>query len=137
MSIELENLTEVLNSIEELAEVEDIEAAITKSCMLLEKNAKQLAPKGRTGDLAKSITYKVKGLTGEVFTPLEYAPYVEYGTGLFAEGGGRSAVPWVYCDEKGDFYTTYGQQPQPYMRPALNQSREEIFRIIKEGATKK
>lgn len=137
MSIELQNLSDVLNAIEELAEVGDIEKAISKSCMLVERSAKQLAPKGRTGELAQSITSEVKGLTGEVYTPLEYAPYVEYGTGLFAENGGRSAVPWVYCDDKGDFYTTYGQHPQPYMRPALNQNREEIVRIIKEGATKK
>ena len=132
MSVELEGLTDVLNAIEELADTPDIQRALTKSCLLVERSAKQLAPKGRTGDLANSITHEVKGLIGEVFTPLEYAPYVEFGTGLFAENGGRSNVPWVYCDDKGDFYTTYGQHPQPYMRPALNQNREEIIRIIKE-----
>lgn len=137
MSVELEGLTDVLNAIEELADTPDIQRALTKSCLLVERSAKQLAPKGRTGELANSITHEVKGLIGEVFTPLEYAPYVEFGTGLFAENGGRSNVPWVYCDDKGDFYTTYGQHPQPYMRPALNQNREEIIRIIKEGATKK
>lgn len=137
MSIELENLSDVLNAIEELADVADIEKAISKSCLLVERSAKQKAPKGRTGELAQSIQSEVKGLTGEVFTPLEYAPYVEFGTGLFAENGGRSAVPWVYCDDKGDFYTTYGQHPQKFMRPALDENRAEIIRIIKEGATKK
>ena len=137
MSIELENLSDVLNAIEELADVADIQKAISKSCLLVERSAKQKAPKGRTGELAQSIQSEVKGLTGEVFTPLEYGPYVEFGTGLFAENGGRSAVPWVYCDDKGDFYTTYGQHPQPFMRPALDENRAEIIRIIKEGATKK
>lgn len=137
MSIELENLSDVLNAIEELADVADIEKAITKSCLLVETSATQKAKKGRTGELAQSIQSEVKGLRGEVFTPLEYAPYVEFGTGLFAENGGRSAVPWVYCDDKGDFYTTYGQHPQPFMRPALDENRAEIIRIIKEGATKK
>ena len=137
MSIELENLSDVLNAIEELADVKDIEKAISKSCLLVERSAKQKAPIGRTGELAQSIQSEVKGLRGEVFTPLEYAPYVEFGTGLFAEKGGRNRVPWVYCDEQGDFYTTYGQHPQPYMRPALDENRAEIIRIIKEGATKK
>ena len=136
MSIELENLGEVLNAIEELADVKDVEAALKKACLLVEASAKQKAPKGRTGELAQSIQSEVNGLRGEVFTPLEYAPYVEFGTGLFAEKGGRSAVPWTYCDEKGDFYTTYGQHPQQFMRPALNENRAEIVRIIKEGATK-
>lgn len=137
MSIQFEGLGEVLDSIEELADVKDIEKALKKSCLLVERSAKQKAPKGRTGELANSITHEVKGLTGEVFTPKEYAPYVEFGTGLFAEKGGRADVPWVYCDDKGDFYTTYGQHPQPFMRPALNQNKDEIVRIIKEGATKK
>ena len=136
MSIELENLGEVLNAIEELADVKDVEAALKKACLLVEASAKQKAPKGRTGELAQSIQSEVNGLRGEVFTPLEYAPYVEFGTGLFAEKGGRSAVPWTYCDEKGDFYTTYGQHPQKFMRPALDENRAEIVRIIKEGATK-
>ena len=137
MSIEIENLGEVLDAIEELADVADIEKAVEKACLLVERSAKQKAPKGRTGDLAQSITHEVQGVRGEVFTPLEYAPYVEYGTGLFAEKGGRSAVPWTYCDEKGDFYTTYGQHPQKFMRPALDENRAEIIRIIKEGATKR
>ena len=98
--------------------------------------AAQLAPKD-TGALRRSITSEVvqEGgeLVGVVFTPLEYAPYVEYGTGLFAESGGRKDVPWHYQDDKGEWHSTSGQKPQPFMRPALNESREEIMRIIKEA----
>ena len=72
-------------------------------------------------------------MVGTVFTPLEYAPYVEYGTGLFAEKGGRKDVPWHYQDDKGEWHSTSGQKPQPFMRPALNENREEIMRIIKEA----
>jgi len=86
--------------------------------------------------LARSITSKVENLEGIVFTPLEYAPYVEYGTGLFAEGGGRTDVPWRYQDAKGEWHTTSGQNPQPYMRPALNENKERIVKTIKEGLLK-
>ena len=87
--------------------------------------------------MRRSITSKVDGLTGIVFTPLEYAPYVEYGTGLFAENGaGRKDVPWNYQDDKGEWHSTRGQKPQPFMRPALNENRTEIIRIIKEGLDK-
>jgi HK97 gp10 family phage protein len=78
----------------------------------------------------------VEGLEGVVFTPLEYAPYVEFGTGLFAEAGdGRKDVPWMYQDDKGDWHSTSGMKPRPYMRPALDENREEIKRILKEGIT--
>jgi hypothetical protein len=108
--------------------------------------------------LQQSITSRVNNLTGEVYTPLEYAPYVEYGTGLFAtgEGGGRKEVPWVYVEgqessgraktihteqsadeavawlrEKGlKAYKTYGEKPQPFMRPALDENRSEILQIL-------
>ena len=132
MSIRFEGLDGFIKDLENIADEDKVKEALKKSCLMVEASAKQLAPKGRTGELARSITSKVEGLTGIVFTPLEYAPYVEYGTGLFAEEGGRSDVPWSYKDEQGEWHTTYGQQPHPYMRPALNQNREEIIRQIKE-----
>ena len=44
--------------------------------------AMQQAPVGK-GTLRNSIKYQVKDLTGTVFTTLNYAEYVERGTGLF------------------------------------------------------
>lgn len=133
MSIEFKGLEDVLERIENLADTSNVEAAIKDACLLVERAAKQNAKKGKTGDLRKSITSKVEGLTGEVYTPLEYAPYVEYGTGLFAENGGRTDVPWSYKDEEGNWHSTSGMQPQPFMRPALNENRERILALIKEG----
>lgn len=133
--IRLEGLDEVLASFDDLADLDTVQDALKKACALVERSAKQKAPKG-TGELRRSITSKVEGTTGEVFTPLHYAPYVEYGTGLFAEEGGRTDVPWTYQDDKGEWHTTSGMKPQPYMRPALNENREQIIRIIKEGITK-
>lgn len=135
MSIEFRGLEEVLDSLEQLKDTTNVEAALATACALVEKSAKQNAPKG-TGELARSITSKVENLEGIVFTPLEYAPYVEYGTGLFAEGGGRTDVPWRYQDAKGEWHTTSGQNPQPYMRPALNENKERIVKTIKEGLLK-
>ena len=110
-----------------------------KACTLVERAAKQKAPKDN-GELRRSITSKVEqdgnDVKGIVFTPLEYAPYVEFGTGLFAEEGGRTNVPWCYQDDKGEWHSTSGMHPQPYMRPALNENREQIKRILKEGILK-
>ena len=134
MSIELEGLDEVLNSLGKLADTANLEGALGKACAIVEAEAKKKAPKG-SGDLRRSITSKVENNEGVVFTPLFYAPYVEYGTGLFAENGGRTDVPWWYKDDEGEWHSTSGMKPHPYMRPALYENREEILRIIKEGLT--
>lgn len=125
----------LLKRIDGMCSETNISAAIGKACALVEGEAKKKAPKD-TGALRRSISSTVKGLEGIVFTPLEYAPYVEYGTGLFAEKGGRKNVPWYYKDEEGKWHITSGQHPHPYMRPALNENREEVLRLIKEGIIK-
>lgn len=160
MSIELEGFDEVLESLNTLFDYEKLDAALGRACAIVEADAKKKAPKGN-GDLRRSITSKVNGAEGIIYTPLFYAPYVEYGTGLFAEKGGRTDVPWVYVEgsskgaksnksyteeearatveylrSKGlDAHMSYGREPTPYMRPALYENREKIIRILKEGLT--
>ena len=132
MKIEIENLNDF--GIDE----SKIYQAIGRACALVERSAKEKAPKD-TGALRRSITSEVDNSSGEmvgvVFTPLEYAPYVEFGTGLFAEKGGRQDVPWSYQDDEGNWHSTSGQRPQPFMRPALEENREAILNIIKEALT--
>ena len=132
MSIEFEGLKEVLAMLEEPVNPQKLEQALTTACLLVERAAKEKAPKGN-GELRRSIASKVENGEGFVYTPLEYAPYVEYGTGLFAEDGGRTDVPWHYQDDQGEWHTTSGMKPQPFMRPALDENREEIMRILREG----
>lgn len=136
MAIEIEGIDEVLKRLKKLSNTENIEKAMGKACAVVEAAAKQNAPKD-TGALRSSITSKVevegKEVIGTVFTPLEYAPYIEYGTGLFAESGGRKDVPWNYQDDKGEWHSTSGQKPQPFMRPAIEDNRKKIIEILKEG----
>lgn len=133
---EIQGLDRILARLEEVANADGIRQAMGKACALVEREAKQKAPKD-TGELRRSITSEVKEegdeIQGIVFTPLEYAPYVEYGTGLFAEEGGRLDVPWNYQDDRGEWHSTSGQRPQPFMRPALDENKEEIKRILQEG----
>lgn len=133
--IRLDGLEDVLEGIDSIVDSDKLKEALGKACAIVERSAKEKAPKG-TGELRRSITSKIENTEGIVYTPLEYAPYVEYGTGLFAESGGRTDVPWSYQDDKGNWHTTSGMHPQPYMRPALNENRERIIQIIKEGISK-
>lgn len=137
MSIHVEGLESVLETLIELGDPKALEPAMKKACMLVERAAKQKVPKGN-GELGRSITSKVEvegnNIAGIVYTPLEYAPYVEFGTGLFAEAGdGRKDVPWHYQDDEGEWHSTSGMKPQPYLRPALNENREQIKRILGEA----
>lgn len=134
--IRIEGLEAVIENLENIIDPNKLESAVGRACLLVERSAKEKAPKG-SGDLRRSITSRVdkvgSGVIGIVFTPLEYAPYVEYGTGLFAENGGRTDVPWRYKDDEGEWHSTSGMKPHPYMRPALYENREQIKRIIKEA----
>lgn len=129
----LEDVLEVMN---EIADIDTYKKALGKACALVERAAKKKAPKV-DGTLRRSITSKIEvngnNLEGVVYTPLEYAPYVEFGTGLFAEKGGRKDVPWHYKNDDGEWVHTKGQHPQPFIRPALTENRENIMRILKEG----
>ena len=128
-------IDQVLEMLDKAGNTEKYQEALGQACALVERSANEKAPKD-TGALRGSIASEVQGLEGVVFTPLEYAPYVEYGTGLFAENGGRQDVPWHYKDDKGEWHTTSGQHPQPFMRPALEENREEIIRMLKEALKK-
>ena len=137
MAARIDGLDEVINEFDEVIRATGLESAIGRACAIVERAAKQKAPKG-TGELRRSIASKVEqegsDIIGVVYTPLEYAPYVEFGTGLFAEeGNGRKDVPWNYQDDKGEWHSTSGMKPRPYLRPALHENREDIIRIIREG----
>ncbi len=86
----------------------------------------------RVGDGRLSGSLKYKVLTNEkvkVGTNLNYAPYVEYGTGVFAEGGKGRKTPWTYFTEKYGFVTTKGMKAQPYLRPALDLNRKRLVKL--------
>ena len=106
----------------------DLTDALNESCLLAENTAKEDCPVD-SGQLRNSITSNVSGETGEVGTNVEYAPYVEYGTGVYNPG---RLTPWSYQDASGEWHTTTGQKPQPFLVPALDSNRDKILNIFKE-----
>lgn len=132
MNIEFEGAEKLIARLDKMSDEAALRKNLETAALLVERSAKQKAPKD-TGALRRSITSKVEGLEGIVYTPLEYAPYIEYGTGLFAEGNGRKDVPWNYQDDKGNWHSTSGLKPHPFMRPSLDENREKIVDILKEG----
>lgn len=64
---------------------ESARKGLERGAKKVQKNAKLLCPTGKTGHLKNSIKTKSQttqeGAEAQVYTNLEYAPYVEFGTG--------------------------------------------------------
>lgn len=132
---QIENLDKLLNKLENLKTI-SVEQAVNEACILVENDAKRRCPVD-TGELRMSITHEIEETsenraTGAVGTNLEYAPYVEFGTGIFSSLGNGRQDKWSYKDAKGEWHTTIGQHPQPYLYPALDTNRAEIEELIKQ-----
>lgn len=88
-----------------------------------------------TSNLKNSISHAVDMSEGAaiVGTNVEYGIYQEYGTGVYAEKGSNAKkIPWVYQDEKGNWHTTKGNPPHPFLRPAFENHLDEYQEIFEE-----
>lgn len=131
---EIINLDKLNYKLEILAKL-DVSKALNKACLVVENEAKRLCPVD-TGDLRNSITHEVDDGVGIVGTNKEYAPYVEYGTGIFAvEGNGRD-TPWSYQDDEGNWHTTIGQKPQPFLEPAARIKKKLVIKVFNDEITR-
>lgn len=91
-----------------------------------------------TGNLRGSINSEVDEgkLSVKIGTPVEYAPYIEFGTGEYAENGEGRKGGWFFeydgnKGEKGKRFTR-GNKPQPFLRPALLENKEKIAKLMSE-----
>jgi HK97 gp10 family phage protein len=85
------------------------------------------------GQLRASITHQITDdlSSVEIGSNLEYAPYVHNGTGLFAkDGDGRKEVPWRYQDAKGQWHSTKGQKPNPFLQKAVDDDRDNLIKVF-------
>lgn len=82
-----------------------------------------------TGNLRNSITHQVDDNVVYIGTNVEYAAYVELGTGKYYPGGRDE--PWGYEDAKGDFHWTAGMKGRPYLKPAVEDHAETYRKLIK------
>ena len=72
-NVKVEGMDNVLDMLDSVTSVANVQEALKECCALVEREAKTRAPKD-TGALRRSITSRVEGNKGIVFTPLEYAP---------------------------------------------------------------
>lgn len=96
-----------------------------------------------TGKTKGSYDYKVResALAGEaevqVGSDSENAIWEEFGTGEYALHGDGRKGGWVYQNEKGDFYHTYGKTPNQPLKRAFDKTapkvKKQLGNIVKES----
>ena len=110
---------------------DEVKRGVSETAALINTEASSAATVDE-GNLKNSITSysNISGLSSTVEVGANYAPWVEWGTGIHAEGPGGSRaekIPWTYKGADGKFYTTYGMVAQPFWFPAIDQG-EKYFK---------
>ncbi len=150
-----------MKSMEEatVTQIQNVLKAVDKACVVLESATKEECPVDQ-GILRASLTHSAKlekdKITGTVGSPLEIAPYVHQGTGLYAKDGKGRKTPWVYIKgshsskkskkvytlseakrvvaflrKKGfKAYVTQGQKPNPFLDRAKLKVKTRIEKVL-------
>lgn len=77
------------------------------------------------GTLRQSMTHKVVNYEVYVGTNIYYAPYVEYGTGIYATDGTGRKSPWMWVDKNGVGHWTRGMKPNHMLLKAVTEHNAE------------
>lgn len=110
---------------------------LTEGAKIYRDAAKALAPVD-SGDLKDSIrlarlVITPRGYRVAVFTDMPYAAFQEFGTGIYGEPktAPHRQTAWTYYDPDYGFVTTRGNPPQPFMRPAYEDTRFEVEQAMR------
>lgn len=87
-----------------------------------------------TGKTKGSWNHKVNvgSLEATVGSDYENAIWEEFGTGVYAENGGRTDVPWHYQAEDGNWYSTKGKRGTRAFRKAYNTMRPKLKKAARD-----
>ena len=138
----VEHLTDTLNRLEQ---VEAVKNAMQQAVLMVHGQAKELCPVDN-GNLRLSLHPKVivegNDVIGKVYTNVNYAPYVEFGTGAIGNGTypkkdinlTYTDKTWTYTPDGGEtFYKTRGHVAQPFMYPAIKTNKPRIKRMFQDA----
>ena len=130
----MQALQRKLDAIKNLERDPRVNQALGRGAKRIQAAVKLLTPVD-TGNLRNKIfAEEEKFMQWIVETNVEYAIFVEFGTGKL----GDPAVPhtskesWTYySDELKRFVTTHGQKPAAMFRDGFSQSHKQAFQMIK------
>ncbi len=127
--------SDVMNKLGKISEnlTSGLQVALEQAGELVRKDAVMNCPVD-TGRLRGSIVSNVEGNSAVIGPTVSYGAYVEFGTG---SKGDKSVAhttkkQWTYYSG-GQFFTTSGQAPQPFLVPALKNNSDKIKQIIRQA----
>lgn len=136
MKIEVKGLDRLIKGFETAGSAQKVNAVVDKAlekvALKIQAQAKEDCP-ADTGKLRGSISVEKIPKGYAVGTNVEYGAYVEFGTGTL----GDPSVPhttrkyWRYKDKNGNWRTTHGMAPRPFLLPAFNRYKDKIPAAIK------
>jgi len=145
--IQILGVTRLLAKFERLEEI-DMTEPVGKATALVQGSAKNNAAVDTgalRGSIHKEVARSANGSTiGRVFTNLEYAPFVEFGTGKKGEGTYPYSIkgvsleyrqtPWAF-EKDGEKIWTAGQVAQPFLFPAIKENEAKIKKLLRDEYT--
>lgn len=137
MEVKVQGLDKLLKKLDQLGGnlPKSTQKALLRAGVVIEEGAKKHCPVD-TSQLRDSIhTQAVDENTVAVGTNVKHGIFVEFGTGP----KGDPAVPhttkefWRYQDAAGNWHTSHGQPPQPFMRTGFTEGKDKAVDAAKES----
>ena len=132
----MQALQRKLNTIKNLESDPRVNQLLGRGAAHIQSAVKLLTPVD-TGNLRnKIIAQQEKFMQWVVETNVEYAVFVEFGTGKLGDPSvpHTSKESWTYySDELKRFVTTHGQEPAAMFRTGFDQAHKQAFRIVENG----
>jgi HK97 gp10 family phage protein len=156
IQVDFSGLRAAINNIDQWHDekIQAVKDVINESALNIQREAKRrTSPNVDTGRLRASIAIEpasTDGMSLKVGTNVEYAPYVEWGTGIYAthpsipgrrtpwafpvSAAGRKQYNWPIIEINGEpHYVTRGAKPHPFLFPAAEQERPNYYRNMEEA----
>lgn len=133
LGIYIDGLSDLLNKLKDLPkEIQDkVDGEMTAFAFELNAEQAQLCPVD-TGNLRRElrvVTNKV--LNKEVYTNVEYAPYIEFGTGNLVDIQSEELND-IAAQFKGKGIRQINRNPQPFFFPPFFSKKEAFLKKLKD-----
>lgn len=143
MRIEVTGLEKLIGKLHALGGNVDevVDEALQQGAKKIQNDAKRLIKAKNafdTGRLHGSITVEKIPDGYSVGTNVEYAPYIEYGTGIRGDPtvNHTTRAAWHYKSGKEVEREVKGMRARPYLRPAFNVNKEYTVKLIRSKLRK-
>lgn len=106
-------------------------------CLTIERDAKKNCnvDMGTTrASISHDVTLKADMITGAIFSNQNNAPYLEKGTGIYAEDGNGRKTPWNWGNPGSKKWPGrkgwQGSRPHPFLEPARDTNKDKVAVIL-------